>query len=134
MNTSNYHTTPPFQPHRPLPKDVSYGDIARKIPRMKFSKGAILPYPRMGSAGRLKKYFKRYHYQLLDSLNEWAHAIAYDENVDDYPCDTTELPTWGPDLTDTVGIYSWDAKRVLVPGPQITVEQTGWELQPRETA
>jgi len=40
--------------------------------------------------------------------------------------DVTELPVYGgPDVSDTNGIFSWDASRVLVP-------RSGWVLRARK--
>lgn len=73
--------------------------------------------------------------ELRDILNEWAEAMANrefpEDEPQDYPCDVTSLPTFGEDITDTSGIYSWDDSRVLIAGPQITPDQTGWEINGR---
>ena len=70
--------------------------------------------------------------ELCDLLNQWAEFLTHDE-CDDYPCDITSLPTFGgPEIVDTTEICSWDDSRVLIDGPQITVEQTGWELITRK--
>ncbi len=71
---------------------------------------------------------------LCNILNERAELIAWDDDglIDDYPCDVTSLPTFGgTDPRDTTEVYSWNADSVLVPGAQITVSQSGWEIQPR---
>jgi len=69
--------------------------------------------------------------ELCEILNEWAEAIAYQDGVDDYPSDLTALPVFGEDWNNPVGVWSWDTDRVIVSGPQITVEVSGWEIQPR---
>jgi len=71
--------------------------------------------------------------KLVDILNDWAKAIADDDDlVDDYPSDLTSLPTFGvPDVVDTSEVWSWDDDRLLVSGPQITVEVSGWSIEPR---
>ena len=57
--------------------------------------------------------------------------FAYQDDVDDYPSDLTSLPSFGPEIEDTTEIWSWDASRILTSGAQITVDVTGWEIQPR---
>ncbi len=70
--------------------------------------------------------------ELCDILNEWVQAFVRSNEVTDYPDDLTSLPTFGGDSPiDTAEVWSWDEHSVLVSGPQITVEQSGWVIEPR---
>ena len=58
--------------------------------------------------------------ELCDRLNEWDGAP---------PFDVTSLPTFGgSDVEDTVGVYSWDAEHLLLPGGNT---DAAWYIAPR---
>ena len=73
--------------------------------------------------------------ELCEILNELAeaksHRDPYDVDDDAFDIDTTSLPTFGGDH-DGGGVYSWDATRLLIPGGQITVDVSGWEIVDRD--
>ncbi len=71
---------------------------------------------------------------LCEILNEWANAIAYDDEITDYPGDLTSLPTFGGnEPQDTTEVWSWNETHMLVDGPQITAAQSGWDIVARCT-
>lgn len=68
---------------------------------------------------------------LLIQLNEWAQEIA-DGELDDYPIDVCDLPTFGSsEWSNPTGTYSWDDENVIVPGDEITIGHHSWTLIPR---
>jgi hypothetical protein len=71
--------------------------------------------------------------ELCERLNECVDAHDAEESISFFDGhDLSSLPTFGTEIRETEGIYSWDDTRQLVPDYQGTATYSKWKIEPRE--